>query len=68
VMVHEITHLLEGVCRHSESGIMKAFWTDEDKSGMRGHPMPFAAEDVELIGTGLKARAADVAPVMVAAK
>jgi hypothetical protein len=26
VLVHEITHILQGVSRHSESGIMKARW------------------------------------------
>jgi hypothetical protein len=26
VLVHEISHILEGICRHSESGFMKAQW------------------------------------------
>jgi len=61
VLTHEITHILEGTSRHSDSGIMKAFWTDEDKSGMRARPMTFAANDVELIQIALKTRAAGIA-------
>jgi hypothetical protein len=57
VMVHEITHILEGVSHHSESGIMKAHWTDEDQRVIRARPLTFAAVDVDLIRTGLKARA-----------
>src|SRR5262249_27415941 len=29
VLAHEITHILQGVARHSETGIMKANWTDQ---------------------------------------
>jgi hypothetical protein len=70
VMVHEITHILEGVSRHSESGIMKAHWSDEDNQVMRVRPLKFAAEDLELIQIGLRARAAmdHPAPVAVAAE
>jgi len=56
VMVHEITHILEGVSRHSGSGIMKAQWTERDHKMMRTHPLSFAAEDVELIHLGMAAR------------
>jgi hypothetical protein len=30
VMVHEVTHILQGICRHSASGVMKAQWDEED--------------------------------------
>jgi hypothetical protein len=56
VMVHEITHVVEGISRHSETGIMKAHWTDEDNKEMMIRPLSFAAEDVELIHHGLAAR------------
>jgi len=46
---------------------MKAFWTNEGKSGMWARPMTIAADDAELIQIGLHAPTAD-APVMVAAK
>jgi len=58
VLVHEITHILEGVARHSETGVMKAHWTSEDYRKMGGHHLPFAPEDVELIQLGMKSRLA----------
>jgi len=56
VLAHEITHVLEGVCRHSNDGIMKARWDSRDKQLMRSHPLPFAALDVELIHIGIAKR------------
>jgi hypothetical protein len=62
VLVHEITHLLEGVDRHSATGIMKARWSEGDYFEMRRKPLPFAQEDVNLIHAGLSAsRAAGAA-------
>jgi hypothetical protein len=58
VMVHEITHILQGVNRHSSSGVMKAVWSSEDFARMRYRPLPFTDEDVRLIRLGLEARAA----------
>jgi hypothetical protein len=52
VMVHEITHILEGMNHHSASGVMKAGWTSHDYFLMGGEPLPFAPEDVELIQLG----------------
>jgi len=57
VLVHEITHVLEGTDRHSASGIMKAHWNDRDYSEMRSRTLLFAQEDVDLIYAGLKAPA-----------
>jgi hypothetical protein len=57
VLVHEITHILEGVPRHSKSGVMKAFWTEIDYAQMACTPMNFDRDDVELIHAGLGARA-----------
>jgi hypothetical protein len=54
VLVHEITHVLEGISRHSSTGIMKAHWNDNDYFEMRRKPLPFAQEDVNLIYDGLK--------------
>ena len=56
VMAHEITHVLEGSCRHSDAGIMKARWTAEDQALMRIHPLTFAKRDKELIHAGLLVR------------
>lgn len=55
-MVHEITHILEGVNDHSPEGIMKARWTDADIKGMIVKPLSFAPRDVRLIHIGLADR------------
>ena len=57
VLAHEITHILEDIPRHSESGVMKAWWTIADCDEMRRRPLAFASEDIELIHLGLAARA-----------
>jgi hypothetical protein len=56
VLAHEITHVLEGVCRHSEDGVLKAHWTYADFQQMKNHPLPFAQDDVELIRMGIANR------------
>lgn len=57
VMTHEIAHLLEGVSRHSETGVMKAKWDARDFDLMTYHPLLFAPEDIELIRHGMVRRA-----------
>ncbi len=54
VLVHEITHVLEGIDRHSATGIMKARWDDRDFYQMRGKRLLFAQEDIDFIGAALK--------------
>lgn len=56
VMAHEITHILEGTDRHSDTGVMKARWSSRDLYAMTLRPLPFAPEDVAAIHAGLKAR------------
>jgi hypothetical protein len=56
VLVHEITHILEGVKRHSEQGVMKAKWNRMDYVLMTQRHLEFAPEDVQLIYVGLAAR------------
>ena len=53
VLVHEITHILQGTMHHSESGIMKAHWDSGDVFEMGRKPLGFADEDVGLIRLGL---------------
>jgi hypothetical protein len=53
VLVHEITHIVQGVNRHSETGVMKAHWTPEDYRAMSSKPLPFTPVDVQLIQLGL---------------
>ena len=54
VLVHEITHLLQGINRHSESGIMKARWTHSDYVAMAWKPLPFTPHDILLLHMGRK--------------
>ena len=58
VMVHEITHILEGITRHSKRGIMKAHWDREDHFQIALGNLAFAPEDVDLIYRGLDGRIA----------
>jgi hypothetical protein len=53
VLVHEITHVLEGMDRHSQEGVMKARWTPDDLLRMVYQPLPFDPLDVRLIREGL---------------
>jgi len=58
VMVHEITHILQGEDRHSAEGIMKAHWTQQDRIAMKFKSLRFAPEDVQMIYKGVDDRAA----------
>lgn len=60
VLVHEITHILQGTCRHSDTGIMKARWTHQDYMEMGQKPLSFTEKDLQLIRTGLAKRANSV--------
>jgi hypothetical protein len=55
-MAHEIAHLLQGINRHSESGIMKARWSGADCARMASFPLMFTREDALLIHRGLGER------------
>jgi hypothetical protein len=44
ILAHEIGHVLAGVDSHSESGLMRARWTDEDYMDMRVHKLRFSPE------------------------
>lgn len=56
VLVHEITHILEGIERHSLSGVMKAHWTLDDYNAMLWRPLAFAPDDIDLIRSGMNVR------------
>ena len=53
VQVHEITHILQGVTRHSGQGVMKAKWIQQDFNLMQGRCLEFASFDVDLIHDGI---------------
>ena len=67
VLVHEIAHVLEGIDRHSATGIMKDKWDESDYFEMRRRPLRFAQKDVDLIHDGLKVRQARVTTAVTAA-
>jgi hypothetical protein len=46
VMVHEITHIIEGTDVHRYTGVMKKAWSAEDYNEMRIRPLPFDPSDV----------------------
>jgi hypothetical protein len=58
VLVHEIGHILQGVARHSEGGIMKARWEHADFDEMRRGSLRFNNLDLSLIHDGLDKRSA----------
>ncbi len=53
VLAHEITHVLEGVPRHSERGLMKARWGRSDLQRLVDHPLRFDLVDQALIHAAL---------------
>jgi hypothetical protein len=52
VLAHEIAHILQGVDRHSETGLMKATWSSADFRKMYIQPLRFTPDDIELIQLG----------------
>ncbi len=56
VLAHEITHVLEGVARHSSTGLMKESWNERDFRDLKWKPLPLAPEDLELLARGLQMR------------
>jgi hypothetical protein len=58
VMVHEITHILQGADCHSAAGIMNARWTKQERGALGHRPLHFAAEDVEMIHRAMDSRGA----------
>jgi hypothetical protein len=53
ILAHELAHAMQGVARHSDSGILKAQWSSEDYQEMIFQKLAFASLDVELIHRGL---------------
>jgi len=61
VLAHELAHVMQGVGRHSESGILKAQWSNRDFKEMMFHKLAFTDFDVDLIQRGLTLQLANVA-------
>jgi len=53
LMAHEITHVLQGTSRHSETGLMRAHWSPEDYGQMPSKLLPLTPYDIKLIRIGV---------------
>ena len=53
VIAHELGHLLLGVTAHSNSGLMREFWTDQQVRRNESSDWAFSAEDRQQICQGL---------------
>ena len=49
VLVHEITHLLQGIAHHSAIGVMKAKWDRKDNSEMQRGRLLLSEQDIALM-------------------
>jgi hypothetical protein len=54
VLAHEIGHVLQGVARHSETGVMKNRWSLLEVVNMKYDRLHFTALDATLILEGCK--------------
>jgi hypothetical protein len=62
VLAHEITHNLQGINVHSETGIMKASWDHRDFFEMGRKGLGFTGLDISRIRDGLAARQSRLIP------
>ncbi len=53
VLVHEVTHILQGISYHPRSGIMKARWNSSDYISIQNRSLGLSDEDAERIRAGL---------------
>lgn len=56
VMAHEITHVLQAVSRHSDTGLMKAHWDEADYFDIVRGKLTFTRDDIDLIYMGVARR------------
>ena len=64
VLVHEVAHVLQGVVRHSNTGIMKAKWSWKDLDYIACGQLVFTEEDAQLIHLGLASRSPQTAATL----
>jgi len=53
VLAHEICHVLQGLSRHSEAGVMRARWTRDDYTQMGRGTLSLTGDDVRFIQLGV---------------
>lgn len=56
VLAHEITHVLQGMSRHSETGLMRTQWNDDDYKQMLKGRLVLEPLDIKLIRLGMTSR------------
>jgi len=61
VLAHELAHVMQGLDRHSDSGILKASWSYSDYYRMLSGALTFTAKDMELIRAGLETKRSNTA-------
>jgi hypothetical protein len=61
VMAHEIAHLAQGIGRHSDSGLMKERYSEDDFLTIQMKGLSFEPVDIDLIHSGLDRRASRLA-------
>jgi hypothetical protein len=68
VLAHEICHVLQGIARHSETGIMRAVWSSNDFDRMGTGGLTFSTDDIQLMRLAAESRASAVASATLNAK
>lgn len=53
IFAHELAHMMQGIDDHSDSGILKAHWSNADFSAMHHREWAFSDCDVDRIRDGL---------------
>ena len=59
ILAHEIVHMLQGVARHSNTGLMKARWDTEDLRTISRTGLGMAAEDRQFVAARFAPTAAE---------
>jgi hypothetical protein len=53
VLVHELTHVLQGSDHHSTEGVLKARFNQNDYAAMLRRPLTLARDDIDLLRRGV---------------
>ncbi|HJZ98585.1 MAG TPA: hypothetical protein VKE70_18875 [Candidatus Solibacter sp.] len=54
VLAHEMGHVLQGIARHSETGVLKQLWSPLEIDAMWNKPLRFTDHDATLILEGIR--------------
>jgi hypothetical protein len=59
VLAHEMTHVLQGIVRHSDTGLMKARWSPDDQAAIVQRRLTMSDADVRLLQLGVRSWSCD---------